>query len=249
MQKLILIVLSIISLAEVVNGQTNKQIKESEIRLRQELTQLRQTFFDAQKQGNRALLEQLLADDFYFVHSTGVLTKRKEFIDRLVEQAGRQRDIEFTEQELLIYGHNTAVWLTRSIGRAADGTETNFRATDVLVKNESQWQWVAVNSTRLSTRPKPIPVSNDTIKSYLGKYQIGPDKILVITEEDGKLIGQSNSVRQRELIATSATEFIWFSPDSNVDMRIAFSRDKDSHILNAILKTEGREIWRAKKID
>jgi hypothetical protein len=247
MKKIAFIALSLTAL--ITSAQTTSQNTESNVHLRQELTKLRQTFFEAQKQGNRSVLDQLLAPDFYFVHSTGVLTNRKEFIDRTVEQAGRQRDIEFLEQELYIYGEHTAVWLTRSVTRTNDGTEINFRATDVLAKNGKQWQWVAVNSTKLSTRPKPVPVSADTIKSYLGEYQINANKKFIVTEEKGTLIGQSAGIRQRELIPIAATEFVWFSPDSNIDMRVVFIRDGGSRVNHAILKSEGKEVWRAKKIE
>ncbi len=243
------IIVSLTAFNTITKGQAGNPDNGYDTAIRRELIQLRQTFFDAQKQGNRFLLEQLLADSFYFVHSTGVLTKRKEFIERTVEQAGRQRELEVLDQQLFIYGDNTAVWLTRSVGRSSDGTETNFRATDVLVKIGKQWQWVAVNSTKLSTRPKPAPVAADLLKSYVGKYQINDDKIFIVSEENGILIGQSIGVRQKELIPRSATEFVWFSPDSNADMRISFLKDETGHVTHAVLQSEGKEVWRAKKLN
>jgi hypothetical protein len=66
-----------------------------------ELRALRQKFFDGLKRGDRVLLEELLADGFVFVHSTGVKEKRAEFIARTVKgaQASGRGDVEFLDDD------------------------------------------------------------------------------------------------------------------------------------------------------
>jgi hypothetical protein len=232
----------------LTQGQTNELNKNSDTQTRQELFQLRRTFFDAQKQGNRSVLEQLIADSFYFVHSTGVLQKRKEFIDRTVTQASRSPEIEFLDEQLFIYDNHTAIWLSRSASHGSEGSEINFRATEVLVRKGKQWQWISVHSTKLSTRSKPVHISVDTLKAYVGKYQINTDRILSVSEDNGILIGQAVGIRQRELIPKSATEFVWYSQDSNVDMRILFIRDETGEVTHAVLRSDGVEVWRAERL-
>ena len=228
------------------NGQSagsNKEISK------QELWQLRQAFFDAQTQGNRLVLEKLLADSFYFVHSTGVVEKKTSFIDRTVAQTNIRSEIKFLEDQLYVYNNTTVVWFTRSVRRNPDGTEISFRATDVLVKNDTQWQWVSVHSTRLASRPKPYTMALEVLKSFIGEYEINTNRTLTIKEDTSGLIGQLAGVRQQELIPVSNTEFVWFSPESNVDMRISFAYDSTGKITHAILHSEGKEIWRAKKMN
>lgn len=116
------------------------------------------------------------------------------------------------------------------------------------MKKGKQWQWVSVHSTKLLTRPQPVLISADTLRSYVGQYQIDATRNLTVTQENGLLIGQAAGIRQRELISKSVTEFIWFSPDSNVDMQVSFIRDHDG-IRYAVLHSEGKEVWRAKKIN
>jgi hypothetical protein len=45
-----------------------------------ELRALRQRLFDGLKRGDKARLEELLAEGFVFIHSTGVLERRADFI-------------------------------------------------------------------------------------------------------------------------------------------------------------------------
>lgn len=231
----------------LIFSQPSQSMLNEQDKVRLELINLRRTFFDAQKQGNRQLLENLLADSFYFVHSTGVLTNKKEFIDRTVAQAGKGPEIEFLSDQLFLY-NNSAVWLTRSVSRAPNGTESNFRATDVLVKGDKGWQWVSVHSTKLATRPKAFAISPDSLKTYVGKYQITADRNLVVTLEGNSLTGLAPGLRQRDLIPVSANEFVWFSDESNADMRISFKINDRDHIAYAILQSEGIEVWRAKKV-
>jgi len=230
-------------------GQTKGETAGKEPELRQTLIHLRDSFFIAQKQGDRSVLERLLVDSFYFVHSTGVVTNRKEFIDRTVAQAGRGPVIEFKEQNLFIYNNRTAIWLSRSISKNPQGVETNFRATDVLVKDETKgWQWVSVHSTRLGSRPKAFTVAKDSIQAFVGTYQISPGRTLLVTLSNDTLVAEASGVRQRELIPVAPKEFVWFSPDSNADMRMTFVSDTDARKQYAVLIMEGNEVWRAEKL-
>jgi hypothetical protein len=117
-----------------------------------ELRALRQKLFDGLKRGDKAQLEELLADGFVFIHSTGVLERRAEFIARSVgaAQASTPNDVEFLEDDIRVYDGHTVVWVTKSRRRGPPSApELNFRGTDVLVKTGSRWQWVSVHSTRL----------------------------------------------------------------------------------------------------
>lgn len=247
--KLITLAASIISFSFFVYGQTNQGNLKIEPKTEQELKALRREFFQAQQRGDRPALERLIADGFTFVHSTGVVENRKQYIDRTVAQAARSPEIEFLEEQLRVYENGVAVWIARSVTRGGgDGSENNFRSTEVLVKTGKQWQWISVHSTKLPTRPAPAVVAPETLRSYVGQYQISADRVLTVTEEDGKLKGKAAGVRQIDLIPKSETEFVWFSPDSNVDMRIVFIRDEQGRVTDALLRNDGKDVWRAKKL-
>ncbi len=239
----------IISVSFIVYGQTNEANPKVEPKTEQELKALRREFFEAQKLGNRSVLERLIADGFTFVHSTGVVENRKEYIDRTVAQASRSPEIEFLDEQLRVYENDVAVWVSRAVVRPkGENSENNFRSTDVVVKTGKQWQWISVHSTKLLTRPPAAIVAPETLKSYVGQYQINADRILTVTEEGGHLKGKAAGIRQSDLIPKSETEFVWFSPDSNVDMRIIFTKDESGRVTEALLRNEGKDAWRAKRL-
>ena len=239
----------IISLSFIVYGQTNERSPKVEPKTERELKALRREFFEAQKQGDRSALERLIADGFTFVHSTGVIENRKQYIDRTIAQAARSPEIEFLDEQLRVYENGVAVWVSRAVVRPkGESSEINLRSTDVVVKTGRQWQWISVHSTKLPTRPTAAVVASDTLKSYVGQYQISVDRILTVTEEGGNLKGKAAGIRQSDLIPKSETEFVWFSPDSNVDMRIVFIKDQQGRVTDALLRSDGKEAWRAKKL-
>jgi hypothetical protein len=248
--KLITLAAALIIFASfTVYGQMNEGNPKVEPKTEQELKALRREFFEAQKRGDRSALERLIADGFTFVHSTGVIENRKAYIDRTVAQASRSPEIEFLDEQLRVYENGVAVWVSRAAVRAkGDSSESNFRSTDVVVKIGKQWQWISVHSTRLPTRPTAAVVALETLRSYAGQYQISADRILTVTEEGGNLRGKVAGVRQSDLIPKSETEFVWFSPDSNVDMRIIFTIDESGRVADALLRSDGKEVWRAKKL-
>ncbi len=251
MKRVTLAMALIVAASAIAHGQTNDQALKPEANIEWELRTLRREFFDAQRRGNRAALERLIADGFTFVHSTGVVEARQEYIDRTaaVANASRQAEIEFLDERVRVYEGRTAVWTTRSVSRIKGGSiETNFRGTDVLVKIRGRWQWISVHSTKLPTRPKGVVVAHSVYKSYVGQYEIGAGRALTVTEAGGTLRGLAAGIRQSELIPKSETQFIWFSPDSNVDSQITFVKDGGGRVTHAAFRREGEEVWRAKKI-
>lgn len=136
---------------EWLSRRLNPAVKP-DVATERELRALRQRLFDGLKRGDKAQLEELLGDGFVFIHSTGVLERRADFIARNVAgaQASAPNDVEFLEDDIRVYQGNTVVWVTKSRRRGPPSAqESNFRGTDVLVKTGSRWQWVSVHSTRL----------------------------------------------------------------------------------------------------
>jgi len=87
------------------------------------------------------------------------------------------------------------------------------------------------------------------LKVYSGKYQISNERNLTVTMESNSLIAQAAGIRQRDLIPVSPSEFVWFSPESNVDMRIQFIKNESGKISYAVLRAEGTEVWRAERVE
>ena len=71
-----------------------------------------------------------------------------------------------------------------------------------------------------------VSVDIDTLKAYVGEYEIQPGFVLTITEEDGSLFGQATGQPKFGLKAVSTTEF----SVEEVDAKITFHRDADLKI-------------------
>jgi 2-iminobutanoate/2-iminopropanoate deaminase len=120
-----------------------------------ELQSLREQLMSATRNGDRAVLNRLLADDFLFVHSTGVVETKAQYIERAAANARSDLHLElrFLEEKVRVYDERVAVVVTESVrDHATHGASLRFRGTDVLLKRGSEWQWISVHSTRL---PEP----------------------------------------------------------------------------------------------
>jgi hypothetical protein len=217
-----------------------------------DLRAARRAFDEALARGDRGALEEILADGFMFVHSTGVVETRDEYINRAVAgaragAAAPRPQFTFDEERIRVYGGATAVWTARSVRQVAGTPDIRLRSTDVLVKQGGRWRWASVQSTRLPTRPAAAAVRPAALQALAGEYEVAPGRTFSVTYESGVLRGAAAGVRQSELIPRSETEFVWFSPDSNADMVIVFQRG-DGGQTHAVLRREGVEAWRARKV-
>lgn len=217
-----------------------------------ELRAVRRVFDEALARGDRGSLEEILADGFMFVHSTGVVETRDEYINRAVAGAGAgaatpRPHFTFDEERIRVYGGAAVVWTARSVRRVPGTPDIRLRSTDVLVRHEGRWRWASVQSTRLPTRPAPAAVGPAALQALAGEYEIAPGRTFTVIYENGVLRGSAAGVRQSELIPQSETGFAWFSPDSNADMVVVFQRSDDGQ-MHAVLRREGVEAWRARKV-
>ncbi len=100
-----------------------------------------------------ATLEKLLAPEFTYVHSSGVLDTKAAYIDAI--KSGKTKYKSITPEEVsartfgdvsVVNGKSTVVLLP------PDGKEVTIliRYTDVWVKRDGRWQMVSWQSTRLN---------------------------------------------------------------------------------------------------
>lgn len=208
----------------------------------QDVEAFQSTLVAALRKGDRASLEQMLTDGFTFVHSTGGLDTKKEYIDGAVQaaQAGRAADIERLEQHMVFYGGRTAIATGRAIihGR---GDDILLRSTEIYVKTKDRWQWAGGQSTSLPVRPKALVTINPD--SYAGRFALNDNRVLTLTAAGDVLKAQLAGFREAELIPQSPTEFAWFNPEVNIRSELVFI-DADT----VAYRRDGKEIWRARRV-
>lgn len=199
----------------------------------------------AGKRKDRAACERLLADGFTFIHSTGGMETKQEYIDHAVAgtQLFQRAESETIDEQIRVYEGRTAVWTSHSVWRnKGDKTETNLRSTNVFIKTGGRWQWAAGESTRLPSRPKAAAIDHNLYKGYVGQYEVGGGRTLAVTAEGETLKGIVTGFRPAELIPQSATDFIWFNPDFNVYSEVIFIKDGGGLVTHAAFRREGQEV-------
>jgi ketosteroid isomerase-like protein len=215
-----------------------------------EIAAFQRELIAALKQGDRPALERLIAEGFTFVHSTGGLDTRREYIENIVSAAAANRaaDIERLDQQVQVFDGHTAVTTSRAILRGR-GEDILLRSTHVYVKRGDRWQWAGGQSTKLPTRPKALATITTAVRdSYAGRYEINPGRVLTVSAQGETLKVVLPGFREAELIPRTETEFAWFNPELNVESQIVFVRDDAGNVTHAAYRRDGKEVWRGAKL-
>ncbi|HEX2834696.1 MAG TPA: DUF4440 domain-containing protein [Thermoanaerobaculia bacterium] len=211
----------------------------------------RTAIVEAAKAKDRAALEPWLASDFTFIHGRGNVLDRAQYLAEATAR-GPQPAIESSDEKLTIYGGHTAVLVSRGNIRTTD-TETNVRSTQIFVKSDdkhdSRWQWVFGQQTLLPVRPKAAAIDPKTLEAYAGTYRLKAGRLIVVFRRGDSLFVEISGRKPGELIPREGDEFLWFNPDVNAEAVFVFHRDANGKIKDVAFLQDGREGWRAQRID
>lgn len=218
-----------------------------------DLEALERQVTQALAQRDRAALEAVLAPGFTFIHASGQLDSRQQYLD-LAASGGltrQQVEVERINEPFRLYGAMTAIRISRAVFRfQAEGRASRLRNTVVYVKSAAGWQLATSQSTRLPDRPHAVSLDKRSYSSLVGRYAISPTRQLTIWQAGDTLLG---AVPQRpvfELIPQSATEFARYSEQGGYDGQdtLVFVKDATGGVTQAALRFDGQELWRAKRI-
>ena len=216
----------------------------------QQVYAFEQSLIAAVRQGDRAALERMIADGFTFVHATGGLDTKKQYIDNAVSaaQAGRAPEIDLLENRVTLFDERTVVTTSRAIVHGR-GDDILLRSTHVYVRHGDSWQWAAGQSTSLPARPKARAAISAALRdAYAGRYEVAPGRVLTISADGETLKANLAGFREAELIPQSETEFAWFNPEVNIRSELIFIRDDSGKVTHAVYRRDGKEIWRAARV-
>lgn len=213
-----------------------------------EIAAFSQELFGAMERRDRAVLERLIADDFVFVHSTGGMDTRRQFIDKAVAgtHSSQTDKSEFLEIQLRVFDAHTAIRISRSVRNKGEPSELNLRTLHVYAKGPKGWQWLSGQSTALPARPKALAIDTRVYDDYAGVYTIDPVRTLTVTR-DGNTLRARTDRSSAELVPRSATEFAWFNPENIVVGELVFVTAADGRVTHAIFRRSGQEMWRGTK--
>lgn len=228
------------------------QTLPNDTKIEREILAFEQELLEAMNRKDRATLERIIANGFTFIHSTGAMETRKEYIDNATagNLARQNLNVERFDEELRIYGGNTAIRYSRNVMRDKTGNTIVHRMRNIAVyiNLSGRWQWASGQSTKLPIRPQAKAINPQIYETYTGRYAIDSNRVLIVTKENGILIAQVTGRPKLELIPKSETEFIRFSEDNDYgNSEIIFVKDESGQVSYAVYRSDDKEIWRAKK--
>ena len=117
----------------------------------QELLRCQQRRLAAMVAVDLATLDELLAEDMTYTHSSGTLESKTQHLDALRSGRLNYESLTADDVRVRIYGDVGIVTGTSTIGVASGGQSRILRVrfTDVYHRANGRWQMVAWQSTRL----------------------------------------------------------------------------------------------------
>ncbi len=123
--------------------------------MEQEVKQLADTWATAELQGNTALIEPLLADDFVGVGPLGFLLSKQEWLAR--HQSGDMKYTIHTLDEARVRAYNDAAIvigrLTQQATYRGNPINVQMRTTLVFVHQHGQWQLAGLHFCNIGQPP------------------------------------------------------------------------------------------------
>ena len=245
----------VIAASVIVSGQTNNQPLKQDGKTEQEIRAFHRELIEAHKRRDRHALESMIAEGFIFIHSTGNWETRQQYIENAAAGtlSSQQPELEFQglDEELRSYEGHTAMASGRSVVRAGGENAENYRrGVDVFAKIGGRWRWVLHQTTRLAPRPKGAVIDPHVYDAYVGQYEIGSSRTFTVLKEGATLKSLTTGRAPGELIPKSETEFRWFNPEMNITAvsEVTFIKDESGKVTHAVLRRDGQEMWRARKI-
>jgi hypothetical protein len=122
------------------------------------------------------------------------------------------------------------------------GEKTTFSYTGLLVKHSGKWRIRVEDESGTPPKPplqerKAVIVDSATLDKYVGQYQIAPNFIITVTNENGNLMTQATGQRKVEIFAESETKFFLKA----IDAQITFVKDGQGRITSLTLHQPGRD--------
>jgi hypothetical protein len=121
----------------------------------QTLRTLDQKRVDAQIQGDIATLGPLLGDDLTFIHASGLVQNKAEFLSDLKTGKRVYKSIKNSDLNIRMLQGAAVITARSDIDVAFEGKENalSVRVTEVYAERNGRWQLIAYQSTRATPQP------------------------------------------------------------------------------------------------
>lgn len=148
------ILLGIMVLTILPAALAQRSEKKAALRASEEVLQVEDQRVRALLDGDTAALENLLADDLTYTHSSGQMDTKREFINKIQFGELKYESLAHEEVGARVFG-NVAVLTGRSSVKVSsprtpgEARSVRIRFTNVYARENNRWRQVAWQSTRI----------------------------------------------------------------------------------------------------
>jgi hypothetical protein len=206
-----------------------------------------QELFDAVAAGDQAPFKKYYADDVMFSDEKG----------RNMDKAALLKDIQplppgYSGTIKIVRPQSRIVGDTAILSYDLDETETVFgqnltaryHEIDTWIRRAGKWQIIATQVHRYYEDPAPGKADASKFPSYVGTYQLSPERTLTISAEDGHLYEQRKGREREELIPEASDIFF----RKGAEGRTLFGYGEDGQVVSLIDRRNNEDIvWKKTK--
>jgi hypothetical protein len=210
----------------------------------EELVRNTQELFDAVAPGNPEPFKKYFAEDALFFDEMGRSMDKTALVKDIHPlPQGYSGFIQVVRPKSHIEG-NIAI-----LSYDLDETEVVFgqklaaryHETDTWMQRGGKWQIVAAQVLRYYEDPAPGKADTSKFSSYVGSYELSPERSLTITAENGHLYEQRKGREREELIAEASDIFF----RKGVEGRTLFGYGDDGKVISLIDRRNNEDIvWK-----
>ena len=215
-------------------GAGGKDSRQAE-KVRAELSELHRELRAAVARRDRAALESLYAEEFFYIHSTGNAETRAEWIDKslTIESAGGGGPPASLEEFALRVFGDVAVATRRN--PAVVGGRPNPRAlwmTTVYVRRGGRWRIAQMQGTPIPQAVRAAAVDPSILDAYAGQYEYPGGGRVTVAREGDALTSQRAGHPKATLVAVSETQFVVAGTQS----RLTFFKDAEGRVTHFTIR-------------
>ncbi|HEY1937448.1 MAG TPA: DUF4440 domain-containing protein [Candidatus Angelobacter sp.] len=212
-----------------------------------ELVRRTQELLDSVAPGNAEPFKKYFAEDAMFFDEKGRNMDRTALVKDIQPMPqGYSGTIKLVRPKSHIEG-NVAI-----LSYDLDETETIFgqnltaryHETDTWMRRNGQWQIVAGQVLRYYEDPAPGKPDVSKFPSYMGTYQLGPERTLTVTAQDGHLYSQRAGRARVELVPEASDIFF----QKGVEGRTLFGHNDQGKVISLIDRRNNEDVvWKKVK--
>jgi Domain of unknown function (DUF4440)/Domain of unknown function (DUF3471) len=206
-----------------------------------ELVRRTQELFDSVAPGNQEPFRKYFAEDAMFFDEKG----------RSMDKAALVKDVQpmpkgYSGTIKLVRPKNHIEGNVAILSYDLDETETVFgqnmtaryHETDTWMHRGGKWQIVAAQVLRYYEDPAAGKADTSKFPSYVGTYQLGPERRMTVTVEDGHLYATRNGRPREELIPEASDIFF----RKGVEGRTLFGHNDDGKVITLIDRRNNEDV-------